>query len=495
MLTEAKIDYFLKKIEEATANLRHYKPDTWLYNLEAYITLEELKKTLARKPISHYLLNELQSILEARWSNIANTNIEYLHDFTNPANNVCIELARDLGKLSRTSYIIVLMPNLAEIKEADYITSSYNDEIELYDIVLSDCGKRIISISDVLSSAQNDGILKHNSLFGGRAKALSDSEIRKVLSRHSTVKEFYNAIEARTSFKFQGDTVGAALNRLIAGLRAGGVTVGRKLRKKGGGDDYDSGYDANTAIVEFSEYLETLSKETLATLMQAKKTDRFRQGAGVEQKVISDIWGRIARPKDATYTDSRYCVELAATYLDEVLSENPGLFDLVSYEGEAVESLAILEEAVVSSRDAMASQLKRIEQHTFYDDRRNRDLSLALYKLIPGFILRAEDIAFIADNYVALISKGPDFPNSVDSNTLLLSIAKKYSPSIITSAMDLMSAEGKKKFIEISEVKEPKPANRFFVPASVPAAEEPQASRKRRADEAGMAPNIMASYG
>ena len=61
--------------------------------------------------------------------------------------------------------------------------------------------------------------------------------------------------------------------------------------------------------------------------------------------------------------------------------------------------------------------------------------------------------------------------------------------------MDLMSAEGKKKFIEISEVKEPKPANRFFVPASVPAAEEPQASRKRRADEAGMAPNIMASYG
>ena len=487
MLTEEKIGYFLKKIEEEIANLSDYKPDTWLYNLEAYITLAQLKGTLARKPISRYLSNELQSILKARW-----TNIEYLHDFTNPANKVCIEIARELGVLLGTSYLIVLMPNLAETKEADYITSSYNDEIELYDIVLSDCGKRIISISDVLSSAQNDGILKHNSLFGGRAKALSNFEIRKVLSRHSTVKELYDAIEARTSFKFEGDTVGAALNRLIAGLRAGGVTVGRKLRKKGSGDDYDSGYDANTAIVEFSEYLETLSPETLAILMQAKIIDRFRHGAEVELKLMSDIWGKIARPKDVTYRESRYCVELAAIDLEEILRENPGLFDLVSYEGDAVESLAKLEETVVKSHDAMVSQLKRIDKHAFYDDRRNRHLSLVLYELVPGFILRAEDIAFIADNYVALISHGPDFSITVASNMLLLSIAKKYSPSMIKSAMDLMSAEGRKKFIEKSGGKESTLANRFFVPA-LATAEEPQASRKRRADEAGMAPNSMAS--
>ena len=492
MLTEDRIDHFLKQIEAATKALQHYKPETHLYNLEANLTLQQLKKTLSQKPINPDLLKELKSIFSARWSNIQCTNIEYLHDLTNPASKICIELSYELGRLSRAPYLTMLMPSLAKVASTDYITSSYNDEIELYDIVLSDCGKRIISISDVLSSADVDGILKHNSLFGGKVKALSDSEIRKVLSRHSAVKEFYDAIEARTSFKLQGDTVGAALNRLISGLRAGGVTAGRKLSTKDRGLDDNSGYDANTAIVEFSEYLETLSQETRKILMDAQKTDRFDFGLNPQKKKVSTLWGRLARPKDAKYMDTSYCVELAANHLEEILNENPGLFDLVSYEGDAIESLAKLEEAVVKSREAMMLQLKTIEKHDYFDDGGNRNLSLKLYKLLPGFILRAEDIAFIADNYVAIISKGPDFAISKDSHDLIKSIAKKYSPVIIMKAMELMTVEGKKQFIDLSDFKEPKAEIGFFAAAPD---EEAKSSRKRRADEAGMAPNRMASYG
>jgi len=494
MLTEEKIDHFLKQIEAATKALQHYKPETHLYNLEAYLTLQQLKKTLSQKPINPDLLNELKSIFSVRWSNIQYTNIEYLHDLTNPASKVCIELSYELGKLTETSYLTILMPSLATVASDEYLTSSYNDDIDLYDIVLSDCGKRIISISDVLSSADIDGILKHNSLFRGKVKALSDSEIRKVLSRHATVKEFYDAIEARTSFKLQGDTVGAALNRLIFGLRAGGVTAGRKLSTKDRGLDDNSGYDANTAIVEFSEYLETLSPETRKILMDSQKTDRFDFDQNPQKKKVSNLWGRLARPKSTEYMNVLYCVELAANHLEEILIENPGLYDLVSYEGDAIESLAKLEENVVKSHEDMAIQLKTIEKHVFYDDSKNRYLSLELYKLLPHFNLRAEDIAFIADNYVAIISKGPDFSFTIVSNGLIQSIAKNYAEAIILKSMGLMSPEGKKQFIEISNFNEHKFEIGFFAAASSVPVVETNISRKRRADEAGMAPNIMASY-
>jgi len=497
MLTEEKIDYFLKQIEAATEALQDYKPETYLYNLEAYITLQQLKKTLTQKPINPDLLDELNSIFRTRWLNIQGTNIEYLHDFTNPASKVCIELSCEIGKLTRTSYLTKLMPSLAAVARHDYISSSYDDDIDLYDIVLSDCGKRIISISDVLSSADVDGILKHNSLFSGKVKALSDSEIRKVLSRHTSVKEFYDAIEARTSFKFQGDTVGAALNRLIFGLRAGGVTAGRILSTIDRGLDDNSGYDANTAIVEFSEYLETLSPETRNILMNAQKIDRFEVRLAPQKKKVSDLWGRLARPKNSRYTDTIYCVELAANHLEEILNENPGLYDLVSYEGDAVESLAKLEETVVRTRENMGIQLKTIERHVFYDNRRNRSLNLELYKLLSDFKLRAEDIAFIADNYVDIISKGEDLSITTLTVGLILSITKNYEEAIILKSMGLMSPEGKKQFIEISNFKEHKKAEIGFFAAAGSAAPavEGNTSRKRRADEAGMATNRMASYG
>jgi hypothetical protein len=460
MLGPDQIADFLKKIQAAQEQLANDKSLLPLYNLEASLTLFQLKNVLSSTHLRGEMLSgELIHILSRRWECIESMDIEYLHDFSNPANKVCITVAIELGKLLGKPYLSLLMPSLTYGRVADYISSFYDDDLDLKDSVLSDCSRRIVSVSDVLSSAQVDGVLKHNSLFNGKAKKLSATEEARVLSRHSTVKDAYDALQARVKYKLHGDTVGAHLNRLISGLRAGGV---RKA-----GSEMDSGSDANTAILEFAEYLETLAPETRAILMSAKKIDRFAVAMGAESMSVSQLWGRLARPKDAEYTSSIFCVEVIAGYLEEILTENPELYDLASYEGGEVSDLAKLEKDVTKAGEAMIKGLATVEKHACYGDRKDDTLRQELFRQIisiPLYPLTIADIVFIANNFAAIYPKKENFTLLRQYEDMLVAIARYQSSEHIIQALNEVTAEAKGHFLRVTRFKEPAPPSHFFGP-------------------------------
>ena len=114
----------------------------------------------------------LSSFLEHRWNWILNSDAQYCHDFKSPANIAAIAVAKALAGNTH-SYLVFLMPTLATINPADYISSSYEDEICLRESIVSDEKNHLINILDSIDFSKEDGILKAN--FFSLAKALTVS--------------------------------------------------------------------------------------------------------------------------------------------------------------------------------------------------------------------------------------------------------------------------------------------------------------------------------
>jgi hypothetical protein len=445
MLSTHTIKILLGHVHAAEAQLIFYEPASALHHLEASYTLYRLHQILS---LPYSLIDEARLIiyLKKRWGIIEDTDIQYLHDFVNPANVACISIAKTLGLILNQPYLTLLMPSLCSVNLRDYITSSYRDEdvVDLQDIVLSDCNKRVIYISDALDSSQEDGVLKHNSLFMKQVKRLSERELDKILTRHESVKAAYDALQARVTFKLFGDTVGANLNRLIQGLRLGGV-------HKHGHDD-DSGLDANTAIVVFSEYLETLSDETKETLMAAGKFDRFVANDPPEFISIATTWQRLTRPLDRDYRHVTFCVEVIANRLEEMLESNPGLYELVSYEGEVVANFDQLDVDVIQTKAVVSGHLRAIKNHAYHGEAGERLLCrkfLAELRTDHFFVLNVNDIAYIAESYFLAKTQGlADITEQ--SECLLIDINERYSFIKLTQAIEKMSLDARQRFIELT---------------------------------------------
>ena len=232
---------------------------------------------------------------------------------------------------------------------------------------------------------------------------------------------------ARIAFKLNGDTVGAAIMRLIQGLRLGGS------RGRRGGSEESSGAIANEAIIEFHEYLETLDETIRRQLMTASKIDRFKALAS-EDMTIEKLWDRLTCDKMSKYRDTIYCVELIADRLDEILKENAWLYDLVSYWGNAPTSLSELNEDVIETRALMTTALPLLEQHPYYgaigDDRLSETLAYKL-TITPGFLLGREDILYFMQQYTAINS-----PAQKQLRALLTHITKTHLDADISAAID-----------------------------------------------------------
>ena len=456
MLTKHSVRVLLGYIHTGEAQLGFYESSSLLHQLEARRTLFDLHKILS---LSYDGIDEdlLLQYLNERWRRVQNTDIQYLHDFTHPANTACIAIAKYLGELLHRPYLVLLMPTLKDVDCDEYLTSSYNEELELSEIILSDCNKRIIHVLDVLDSAQEDGQLKHNSLFHGQVKCLSDTERNKVLSRHSCIKEAYDAVQARAHFKWFGETVGAYLHRLIEGLRDGGA--------HGLGEEFNSGVDANVAILVFSEYLETLSDDTKDALMRAMKFDRFQYMANPTSISIEMLWGRLARPNDKNYKEATYCVQLIANQLAEILENNPFLYDLLSYEGDAVENFSTLQAAFVEKRENIDQHLKSMTKHVFYGEAPENRLYIDLLINIQrdvDFVLSMSEIALLADQY-ALAKEQNRAAIIGPMETLLVDLNRRYYVGKIIQALEKMSDKAKQAYVELTGFKSvPSVPSSFF---------------------------------
>lgn len=418
MLSKDAIKKLLTLSAQQEVALKSYNPASSLYKIEANLTIFIIKSILLNPP--NDLDTQLTSILQKRWKWIQDTNAQYLHDFTNPANTLCISVAHELSAATKKNYLCLLMPSLAEVGAEEYTSSSYmDDDVELKEIILSDGNKRIISVPDVLGSALNDGVLKHNSLFNQKAQELSFSEIPRLLSRHPSVQEAFDSITALVLFKLEGDTAGAALNRLIDGLRDGGAK--RKTTytvKHFNSTEFNSGMDANVAIAAFAEYLATLDAETRKQLMAAAKTDRDNENK-ITTNTVNTYWQRLAIPQLGARITTIYCVELVADGLEDILENNPGLYELVSCQGAPLVKFAQLNETVQRTQKVMLEQLATMQIHSGYPQSEahlERYLLIAIEKAkLP---LGAAELKFIIQKHLAE-------PDNSDRNERISSIFKQ----------------------------------------------------------------------
>lgn len=418
MLSNDVIKKLLTLCAQQEVALQSYNPESSLYKIEANLTIFIIKSILLNPP--NDLDKQLTSILQMRWKRIQDTNGQYLHDFTNPANTLCISVAHELSAATKKNYLCLLMPSLTEVGAEEYTSSSYmDDDVELKEIILSDCNERIINVPDVLSASLNDGVLKHNSLFNQKAQELSYTEIPRFLSRHPSVQEAFDSITAFVLFKLEGDTAGAALNRLINGLRDGGTK--RKTTytvAQFNSTEFNSGMDANVAIVAFAEYLATLDSETHKQLMSAAKTDRDNANK-ISTNTVSTYWQRLMTPRLGERITTIYCVELIADGLEDILENNPGLYELVSCQGASLVKFAQLNETVTRTQKVMLEQLATVQIHSAYPQSEKR---LEQYLLIAiekaQLSLGTDELKFIIQRHLAE-------PDNSDRNERISSIFKQ----------------------------------------------------------------------
>ena len=482
MLGERIRRNFLRKIAAAKEHMADYDPPSRLYTLEARYTLFQLERILNR-PDRARTEEDLVSFFRERWERVQRSDCQYLNDFISPANLVCIDIAKDLGRALRRPYLALIMPSLTCFPSGSYTTSSYEDDLNLKEIILSDCRARIICIPDVLDSSQVDGILKHNYLTNPSPTKLSQTEQDRFLSRHPTVKAAYEALQARIAYMLHGDTLGAALNRLIKGLREGGMNVYRYGDPRREETSNDAGENANTAIIAFKDYKASLDTETKKTLKQAKSIERFADRGSIS---VRDLWHRLARPVEAAYLEGgTYCVEMIASELEDILKENPVLYETVSYKGDAAASFSTLDIDVMHTGQAMSRGLATIKHHPCYGSSGKQALYLPLLGELDrnrSFILQPDDIACIADRYAQAQSLGSTSTTRLSKNVMIY-VKKNYDPRNIMLALDGMTIEGKEQFLRVTQFRvpvvnaEPAPHVRFFSEVN---------TRKRTADRAAL---------
>lgn len=384
----------LSLIEEHEAILEQYSTSSPAYSIEAYLTLTQLKLLLENP--KNLQTRQLITFLSDRWQRIQNTNCQYLHDFQNPANAVCMELAREICSQpnSNSNYLCLLMPGLSKVKPEEYLTSSYLDDLNLRELILDENNTRLINLMDVLDFAQDDGILKYNSLFDGRDKILTFKEINRMLSRHPALRPLVDNLTARVLYKLEGPTVGAALNRLISGLRFGGVNFRRYNHYA---SEENAAMDANVAIVTFNEYLNTLDGETQSRLMSAEHMERDEFN-WVNSKTIGSEWEHLVNP--GNYSGSIICVEFIAKHLEDILKNNPYLYDLISYQDNTLETLHQLNDCIAQSSQDLKKGLPTIQNHYCYTDF-DQELNKKIIDCLISFKgpLRALEIKFLIQIY------------------------------------------------------------------------------------------------
>lgn len=363
-----------------------------LYVLEARHTLFHVHRLLQNQN-NPSLEKTLENFLKTRWERLRNTDAQYFYDTTNPANQMCVAIAKMLGRFQNKPYLLFLIPTLSTVPAAAYFASSYEDELNFKQLILSDDATRMIHIPEVLEFAEQDGVLKHASHFNGKRGDLSIAEESRLLARHPSVENYYHALRDKLNFQMYGETAGAYLARLISGLREGGAL--------GSGAEFITGAEANVAISDFSVFLESLTKSKKKKLLNAGKTDRWRDGV-VKYFSIGQSWTLLensSKEKEAEDQDEAYCVELIANDLEEILNANPMLYLFMPFQQEGVCTLASFDEAVTQSKQTMLQDLNTSKVHRYYGVVGNDMFALdVLSKIVrdTAFYLKHSDMVYVA---------------------------------------------------------------------------------------------------
>lgn len=370
MLPKSTIENLKELIEQQETLIAKYPFFSPIAALEARYSLFCIKNILYNS-MDEDNEKDLIQFLRKRWSWIKNTDIQYTHNIDSPTNRVCIAVAKALAS-PKTPYLLLLMRTLKKVPPTDYLVSSYkDDDVNLSACILSDDNSRLIDILAVLQYSKEDGHLRHNSLLKNNVIYLSDSEKARMIAKSYFMQKAIDAIRKKIDYMHFGDTAGAAVQRLINGLRDGGAHEQ--------GEELNAAEQSNIAIVEFNEYVNALDEDTRKTLFSTGKFDRFNND-NPELITIEQRWLRLREPKRIEHQNELYCVEIISDQLEEILECNPGLYELTAYQSEGLETLASLITAVNQAELLVEDELHHNNYCYFY----GMDGNLSLFKsLLP----------------------------------------------------------------------------------------------------------------
>ncbi len=318
----------------------------------------------------------LIEFLAHRWDRIRNSNLAYPHQPHSTVNVICLLLAQELEKLTGVSRYRLLMPTITVDCNEISTTEIKENNLELHEFVLSDDNDRIIDIIPCMDFAVEDGVLKHTSLFAGKTKALSKTEADRVIHHSEYAQNYYTAIIERVDAKTKSNSFGSTLSGLCESLRRGGNHGTYR-----GGEELNAGHNANEGIFYFSEWLAALTESERKNLLSRKRADG--------NKTFADIWGRAARPTDADYKSTNFCVALIADDVELILKNNRDLFDIYPQNKQVAKLsfLAPLDENVANAKKELMRAMRSNRYHVTasYDDEQNREYNKRFKDELPHY--------------------------------------------------------------------------------------------------------------
>jgi len=324
----------------------------------------------------------LIEFLAQRWERIKNSNLAYPHQPHSIVNVICLLLAQELEKLTGISRYRLLMPTITVDCNEISTTEIKENNLELHEFVLSDDNDRIIDIIPCMDFAVEDGVLKHTSLFAGKIKALSKTEADRVIHHSEYAERYFATITERVDAKTKSNSFGSTLFGLCESLRRGGNHGSYR-----GGEELNAGHNANEGIFYFSEWLAALTESERKNLLSRKKAD--------SNKTFADVWGRAARPTDADYKSTNFCVALIADDVELILKNNRDLFDIYPQNKQVAKLsfLAPLDENVASAKKELMRAMRSNRYHVTasYDDGQSKEYNKRFKDDLPHYF--AEYIA------------------------------------------------------------------------------------------------------
>lgn len=326
IMSPMTIQLFIDQISALELHIQELVPQStvdFVIKDENKLTLSEIKACFENVSNTEKFKQSLKTILATRWSRISYTPMCYTQAPFNPINRFCLDLANQLSPLPNTQDEIadlgigegpyfILMPSLVVATD---ISGTNIHEYKLHQFILSDDERLFIPLQLCLDYAavQAHGLTHVTSTDINQYSRLTASEQERVSNHSTPVHNYLKAILQLQKTKKEAIGLGPQLSQLIEALRNGGA------HREGGGDEYNSGAAANTGIVKFSEYLNTLSEKTKNEFYEKHSAYKVTGLEILPYPGLKTLIDRLTRPTDASFLETIYCVELIADYLEKLV--------------------------------------------------------------------------------------------------------------------------------------------------------------------------------
>lgn len=326
---------------------------TWLLlrNIDTDLSLDFIRhiQGLLHHHISE-ILNNITIYLAKRWEFIRSTQYAYQCSHLHPLNAFFIKLANLVANDLSISPLLLLMPTL-EIEDYEISGDKLADfPLEPWRFVLSDEDNALIDVEKTLTFSMQFNPQSKKVFFfrlytedKNYDSQLSTTEQYRVMYHSQSARQFFIQKSLWLTELHCGKTIGSEVKKLREGLRFGGV------HGRSDGSEFNAGHEANEAIYHFNEYIESILSLDEKKLLFTASVQQEHEPENIDIDTITvdenppedDLsseseelsfryyWKKLARPAKKSYGSTVYCVELIGNEIENILADNPNLFDII----------------------------------------------------------------------------------------------------------------------------------------------------------------------